>query len=310
MFGDLSPFGPGAFRPPPAVVPPANPRAPIRPTNQRLSANPAPTIRNFKFADNQTPFPVDRVFFTFNYFDNVSQSVNERARAPVSGLQAFRYLLGFEKMFLDGNASFGIVQPLNSLTANQSLVPGVGGPSTAMGDLSMYFKYALWMDRAQGRVLSTGMAVTVPTGPSSFAGANYLRGIHFTQLQPWVGFQWMQDRLFFIGFSAISVPTSSQDVTIMYNDLAAGYFVYRNPDPQGWLRAVAPAFEVHVDTPFNHHHVFNINDPAGSAYVVNLTYGLSTFLGNRTIFSMGMVTPVTGPRPFSLEALALLNWFF
>ena len=84
MFGDLSPFSVGAFRPPAAVVPPANPLAPVRPTSTRFSANPAPSVRNFKFADNQTPFPVNRVFFTFNYFDNVSQSVNQPQRFELS----------------------------------------------------------------------------------------------------------------------------------------------------------------------------------------------------------------------------------
>jgi len=38
--------------------------------------------------------------------------------------------------------------------------------------------------------------------------------------------------------------------------------------------------------------------------------GVNVYFGKRTIFSLGIVDPVTGPRPFSLEALALLNVSF
>src|SRR6185437_5021326 len=133
MFGDLSPFGPGGFVPPPPPVPPGNPTPspptprPPFPPGQPLAARPAPTIRSFKFADNQTPMPVNRVFFTFNYFDNVGQSVNQRAREPLGGLQAYRYVFGFEKTFWDQNASVGIVLPLNNLSANRTAIPGLGG---------------------------------------------------------------------------------------------------------------------------------------------------------------------------------------
>ena len=229
---------------------------------------------------------------------------------PLGRTQAFRYLVGFEKTFFDKNVSFGMRLPINNLTAD-GLSPGFGGTSTAVGDLGMYFKYALWQDRARGRVLSTGLALTAPTGPGSFAGANYLRPInHYAFLQPFLGFQWQWDRAYVMNFLAIDTPTGPHDTTLIYEDIAVGYFVYRNPSPDALLRAIAPMFETHVNVPLNHPDWANPRSAAGTPTMVDLTIGANVFLGNRSILSLGVMTPVSGPRPVSLEAIALFNVFF
>jgi hypothetical protein len=311
MFGDLSPFRQGgistrqagAFRPPSPPEPPGN-----KPAGLGVSGVFNPIIRTFKIADNQIPMPVDRFSFSYNYFDYVNQSVNQRFHVPINRIQAMRYVFGLEKTFLDGNASIGIRMPLNNLVGNSN-VPGLGQSSTAVGDLSVYFKYALLIDRERGRVLSAGMAVTTPTGPTNFAGARWVRGLHFADLQPFVAIQYKWDRAYAIGFSSISVPTSHRDAVMIYNDLGLGYFLYRDEDPNSnrLIRAISPIFEVHVNTPTDHRDVFNARDFAGTADVVDLTSGVNFYFGKRTILSLGIVDPVTGPRPFSLEALALLN---
>jgi hypothetical protein len=156
------------------------------------------------------------------------------------------------------------------------------------------------------------MAITMPTGPTRFAGANWIRGVHFTDLQPFVAFQYTWDRLYAIGFNAIAIPTSQRDALLIYNDLGLGYYVYRNTDPNsnGLIRSIAPTFEVHVNSPTNHHGVFSAKAIAGTAEVVDLTSGLNVFMGKRTLLSLGVVDPVTGPRPFSLEAQAYLNVYY
>jgi hypothetical protein len=40
---------------------------------------------------------------------------------------------------------------------------------------------------------------------------------------------------------------------------------------------------------------------------VDLTAGATFGLGNRSILALGVVTPVTGPKPFDVEALVQLN---
>ena len=53
------------------------------------------------------------------------------------------------------------------------------------------------------------------------------------------------------GFSAIAVPIHSQDLLLAFNDIGVGYFVYRDRELR-LVTAVAPTFEVHVNTPLNH----------------------------------------------------------
>src|SRR4029077_7370206 len=100
MFGDLgvSGFGlanvliPGSSssfgNPPPRVV---QVRVPIA------------THASFKISDVESPRPSDRVYFNYNFYSQI----------PVGGVNAdlHRELIGFEKTFKDGNASFGMRLP-------------------------------------------------------------------------------------------------------------------------------------------------------------------------------------------------------
>ena len=119
-----------------------------------------------------------------------------------------------------------------------------------------------------------------------------------------------RDRFYLHGFSAIDTPASLRVATMLFNDVGIGYFVLKSTDPQDWLTAIAPTFEVHVNSPLTHGDWTNRNDPGGVPNVVNLTYGINFEFNRRSILTFGMVTPVTGPRPFDYEVLALLNVFY
>src|SRR5262249_51357386 len=150
--------------------PPGNPRFPPVPGTTKAGIL-APTVRSFKIADDEAPAPQDRVYFGFNYWDNVNKSVNQRFGGDFNYMQANRETFGVEKTFLQGDASIGLRLPLNSLDADSPFA-GFGGSDTDIGDLTVIFKLALWYDHQSGNVLSTGLAVTAPTGPDSFAGFN------------------------------------------------------------------------------------------------------------------------------------------
>ena len=81
-------------------------------------------------------------------------------------------------------------------------------------------------------------------------------------------------------------------------------------DPTVFLTAVAPTFEVHVNSPLNHRGFDNPTDPFAIAASVNLTYGLNLEFGHNSLLTLGIVTPVTGPLPFSFETLVLFNYRF
>jgi hypothetical protein len=176
--------------------------------------------------------------------------------------------------------------------------------------MTFFLKGVLWEDRATGSLVSNGFAVTTPNGPSSFAGAPYAVGIRDVQLQDFIGYIWRREKFFLHGFETIDVPTSSSDVTLLYSDVGVGYFLYENQSPDAFLTYLAPTFETHVNTPLNHRGAYRFNDPLGTPDVVSLTFGLNMLLGQRSLFSVGFVEPVTGPRPFNYEVLLQFNYFF
>lgn len=262
---------------------------------------PPPWAKGYKMADNQSPRPQDRVFAAFNFFDNLTQP----AGSTLHSVKVYREFFGLEKTFFDQNISLGVRLPLNTISADGA----GGGTSTALGDLTIFAKGILWENRETGSLLSSGLAITTPNGPTNFAGAPFAKSFRSTALQPFIGYIANFDRWFIQGFSGINVPTNDKLVTMYYNDIGFGYFLYRDPD--AFVTAIVPTFEVHVNTPLNHRATSAfVGGPIGIPDVVDLTFGVSVGLGSNAILSAGIVNPVTGPRPFDLEALVLLNIFF
>jgi hypothetical protein len=269
-----------------------------------------PWARGFKIADNQSPRPQDRVFFTFIYFNNLNADDNRRLGGTFSNVQIYRELFGFEKTFLDGNASFGLRVPVNTITAD-SPVRGLGETRTSFGNLTGFSKFVLWKDAAAANLISTGLAVTVPTGPASIGGSPYAVGFRDVAIQPFIGYFFSKDRFYVQGFESVDVPTISRDVTMLYNDVGIGYFLHRSTDPDRLIGAIVPTMEVHVNTPLNHRGTFSaIRDPGATFDVVDLTFGLSVWLKSRLVLSVGFSESVTGPRPFAGEIVTLLNYFY
>jgi hypothetical protein len=295
---------------PPPIPAPGKPPTPpgVHPGLGRAVAV-LPSIRGFKVSENQSPAPQDRIYFSSNFYDNLNGKVNQRFDSGVSNLQAYRYILGLEKTLLDGRASIGLRLPIDSLSVKSS-IPGLGGTTHAAGDLAAIMKYALIQDRDAGRLLSVGLLVSMPTGPSSFAGAHGIRSPHNPALQPFVGFIQSYGDLYFQGFSSVDVPLNPNDVTMMYNDLGMGYYVYRSDDYSRLITAIAPTFETHVNTPLNHRNPYNLNDLAGTYDNVNLTFGTNFQIHRRGLLALAIVEPVTGPRPFHLETLVQFNLRF
>ena len=83
---------------------------------------------------------------------------------------------------------------------------------------------------------------------------------------------------------------------LQYNDIGIGYFLYRDRNPNALVSSIAPTFETHINIPLNHRGVFQVNDPAGTADVVDLTYGVNILLRRTAMVTAAFVNPVTGPR--------------
>ncbi|HJT77290.1 MAG TPA: hypothetical protein VJ739_08810 [Gemmataceae bacterium] len=263
--------------------------------------------RGFPVGENESPRPLDRVFGTFNFYDNVNPRANTQS-GFLSQANVYVERVGFEKTFLDGNASVGMRLPVNTFQAQTSPgFEGIGGTSTAVGDLNILFKYAVVNDRASGNLVSVGLMVTAPTGPDNFAGFTFpglqVHAFHNTLLQPFVGYIWyLTDNLYLQGISSVATPTDTNDTTVMFNGLGLSDWLYRSDDCR-MISAIIPTAEVHVNTPLNHRHDMIADS-------VDLTQGVSLELYQRAWFTCGVSENVTGPKTFDVEAIAQLNVLF
>jgi hypothetical protein len=256
-----------------------------------------PFHTEFKIAENELPRPLDRLFVTYNYYGDVAAS-GLAFGAP--GAQVHRQMMGGEKTFLGGNASVGIRVPVFWVFGSRN------SDQAQLGDISVVFKYAFVNNPRTGDAISAGFLVGAPTGPSLAVPGQ--SSIHSTQLVPWFGEIWHWGRLYNIDFTSLAVPTDARDVTLFFEDFALAYLLYRNSDPNRWLRAVVPDIECHANIPLNHGSLSDI--PIGFPTTVDFTGGCYFFLGRGAVLGMGAGTPVTGPKPYSIEALATLNYIF
>ena len=305
MIGDQS-----SFRSRASATGPGGPVNPPPLPNPRASSLFFPGVRTFKVTENMSPRPQDRFFVNFNYFTKVNETVNRAEQVPISNMTAYRWVFGFEKTFDEGKGSVGIRLPLNTLTANGTR-PDVSTPTTtALGNLTVFSKYVLKEDKATGSLFSVGLAITPPTGPSRFASSPYVFHLNTTTIQPFIGWIVRRDRFYLQGFSAFDFPANPREVTLMYNDVAVGYYLIKADQNDRFLTALAPTFEVHVNSPFNHRGALNRFDPAGTADVVNLTYGIAAEFRRSSVLTVGLVTPVSSPKPFNAELAVLYNIYF
>jgi hypothetical protein len=290
---------------------------------------PASTRGAFNIADNESPMPVDRVFGFYNFYGglgfpggpngplavpststsvtNVSgggvttttTSVNATTTAVpgVPRTDLHREVVGFEKTFLGGNASIELRVPI---LQQQDASLGFGGD--IVGDLTIVTKYAFYLNRATGDVFSGGLVITAPTGRAITTVDGNIRDV---LLEPWFGYIWNAERFYIQGFHSVVIPTDGRDVTLAFNDVGLYFWLWRSPNR--FLSFVVPCVEGHVTTPLNH------RDLSGDIVVpdtVAITTGIHFGLGRNSTLSLGVANPVTGPRPYNIEAFAQFNWRF
>ena len=273
-----------------------------------------------KIAENESPLPEDRVFLTYNYYDSIhgpngsfGLPTTLTTQATIGGIPTtiativpgvppptvnlHREAIGFEKSFFDGFASIGLRSPFSQVT-------GDGGfTGSNFGDMSVIMKVAPILDRDTGSGLSTGLLVTVPTGP---AIDTYLGNVHTTIFQPFMGYRLNGDRAFVQGFSSIALPAGHGLPTLFFNDVGVGYWLYRGQRGDR-ITGIVPVLELHLTTPLDHRQAA---DPVTFSDLLVLTGGVHIGLGPRTTLTFGVTTPIAGQRIYSVEAGAQLNFRF
>jgi len=230
-----------------------------------------------KIAENDNPIPVDRIFFNYNHFQNVF-SISEQPAAPpgpavIRQEPIDRYTIGFEKTFNDGWNSVELRMPFNGTFDTNLQSVGIQGGN--VGNLAVVLKSLLYLDG--NLAVGAGLAIDTPTATdiTSRLGLNRLRFENqAAHLLPYIGFLWNPgdptwgwgDGLFFTGFAQIDVAANSNQVNFIgpdgtplkplgklteqnlaFLDVAAGYWVYRDPYAER-LTGLAAVTEVHYTT--------------------------------------------------------------
>jgi hypothetical protein len=230
-----------------------------------------------KISENDSPIPRDRVFFSYNHFQNVFQLSESPLFPPgptvIRQEPIDRYTIGAEKTFFDGWTSVEVRMPFIGMPDTQLSTFGVN--SGNIGNLTLVFKSLLYMDNSTA--IGAGMALETPTGSDLFTrlGAVNLRFQNqATHLLPYIGFVWSPgdprwgwgDGLFFSGFAQIDINASSNTINALgpnaiplgsvgrltdqnlgFLDLAAGYWLFRDPYAPR-LTGVAAITELHYTT--------------------------------------------------------------
>jgi hypothetical protein len=247
----------------------------------------------YKITDYESPAPADRVYYAYNEYSYVNYSSN--TNVPPINLE--RHVIGLEKTLFDGFISVGMRIPFVITSGPPELT------NQQLGDMSFILKMALWNNRQTGNVFSVGLAVTVPTGPQDVLTlpdtfAPYT--LNDTILQPYFGYVYnFSPRFYTQGFCSVAVPTDPKDVTILFNDVSFGVWLYKNPD-DSFIRGFVPTVEFHLNTPLNHEG--KESGLIGFSELADMTCGAYVVFPRSTL-GAAVGFPMTGPTPFGVEAV-------
>jgi hypothetical protein len=258
-----------------------------------------------KIEENESPRPMDRVYVTYNYYDNIAKAF---PGIPSTNLNRETY--GFELTYLGGNASFGMRMSSLQTTGGSTLNGDDFGGITFIG------KYAVWNDATTGNVVTLGMAVSVPTGSDAVLPDGTRLNPVF--LQPFAGTIYNWNNFYGQTFSSLIIPTDDREPLLGTVSIGLGWWVYRTNNPDALLSYAAPFIEGHSTFGLNHHGLdASVNTAclpgqplAGFPDTFTLTSGFHLGLGRRSNLAFGIGIPLTGPNLFDVEAVAQLNWRF
>ena len=284
-----------------------------------------------KIGENNSPIPVDRVFFNYNYFNN--------APFTATGVNVHRFTPGFEKTFLDRMCSFEMRFPFASTLDSNIIVDGSNDTSAAeFGNLHLALKALLFRDEILA--ISAGLGISEPTADdirvAAFNGAPLVRfkneAVH---LQPFLGTLYTPNERFFAqGFAQLDFDANGNelhantrgaglrhvgtihDQTLLYLDGSLGYWLYHCPDASQFVTGLAPMVELHLNTTINDPDfvqagTLQVQSGPGNFSTLNFTCGLNVELRQRSSMLFGLVIPIGGDdQPFDFEASVLFNYQF
>lgn len=297
-------------------------------------------VGQLRIAENVSPMPRDRIFLNYNFFSDAKFSDTFNANVN-------RLTPGFEKTFMDGNASFELRAPFAAtIDPLVTLGGAVNTDKVSFGNLNMTGKFLLY--RTDVFALSTGLQVAVPTAKDTRIEA--IDGVDLgriynrtTHVMPFIGFlSTPNDRFFSQGFIQPDVDASGspvyannfifgppgtnqlervgklQDQTRLYTSGSMGYWIHRADSYDDLIQGIAPVMELHSTTSLQRADYVDAGAfQAGDRNirhreVINMVIGLHTQMRERRFISAAYAFPITGEadRQFKGEFRLMLNQLF
>lgn len=291
-----------------------------------------------KIAENNSPFPVDRVFFNYNYYHNALQGPGPGGARRLIGPN--RYLFGLEKTFLGGDASIEVRAPLASTLNSDQNLDGSGDiVHGEFGNMMLTLKLALW--RIDGFIFAGGLGLTLPTADDVrvFDGTSPTPLVRIrndaVHLGPYLAMQYRPGRFFWQLWAQADVDpwgngvilnlpqqrtqtARLQDQTLLLISTVFGYAVFRSStDGAGrlGLTRVTPAIEVHHTSSLQSADFISagnivLGNFANNFDVINLTIATHFQFRNRATITPAYVVPLTqnDNRFFDGELGVQANW--
>lgn len=293
--------------------------------------SPGDLVGRVSLSDNNSPLPRDRIFYDFNYFHN---AVIGPATIPMN-----RFTPGFEKTFLEKNASIEVRVPMAvTLTSDVNTASG-DVIDSEMGDALFALKGLLYSDNRQ--TYTAGLGVTVPTAQDFNVrlgnGTQVLQIRNQTlRLQPYFAAMLTPDPFnIFQMFGSVNVDVSGNPIyynsiglrngtggtldlqgraqasTLGKLDLTYGRWLFKGSP--GYVKAMAFAQELHMTGDLSSpDRITTDNLKFGAlrqSFIANSTTGLHTYIG-KTNFTVGYGTPLTSQRGFDGELRVFVNRYF
>ncbi len=294
-----------------------------------------------KVAENNKALPMNRCYFMYNHFHNaLDADADISTPGSERSFSADRFTVGLERTFLDDLWSVDVRMPFAATQRIDSGSLAIEGGS--VGNLQVTLKRLL----ASGEygALAAGLAIDAPTGADvngQFLTTNFTVHNEALHLAPYIGFLRVpNDRFFWQGFLQVDVPTNGNQIdfvdtggpssgtfgtyteqTLLYADVSAGYWLYRNPYANV-VTGLASLVEFHYTTTLSDADVvvgsvptppptFQFGSLLGHMDVTNVTVGVHSELFGDTTLRVAGVFPLQDnvERPFDAELVVSLNLY-
>jgi hypothetical protein len=286
-----------------------------------------------KVSENNSPLPRDRIIFDYSFY-------NGTVLTP-GGFYVDRFVVGFEKTFFNGRASFELRLPFAATLDSTTVAGGLTSSTFELGDLHLALKGIVYANRIL--TVSAGLAADLPTASNETArladGTPLIRIDNDSAIfTPFVAALYTpNDRLFAQAWLELGVDASGSPVyssnpqlggfnssgrvygqTILQLDTQIGYWLLQPGQSAGFLTGLAPFFEVHFNQALTTSNLqglpstFAVGASNPEFSEVNLAAGVNTLFSNRLNMIAGIVVPVSSgiSKFFDFEVGLRFNWLF